>query len=163
MQKRLDKIASRYTIPPAFDPAKLEKGNATRKDDWAVLYVTEPFPTDTKPLRMTSTVADPGTAVEIAGYGQERLYIMTADHHCRIAAISTDRKLIAHDCATQPGDSGGPLLSADGNGNALVLGVNVGGSKPDDAFRLGIAVSAASITEFLAASGSPGRSSAPIR
>jgi hypothetical protein len=79
---------------------------------------------------------------------------MTADHHCRIAAISTDRKLMMHDCATQRGDSGGPLLNTGGEEEAVIVGINVAVPKAEDVFRLGLAVSAASITEFLAALGS---------
>jgi protease YdgD len=151
MQNRVHRIASKYTLPPAFDPVKLETRIAARADDWAVLYVSEPFPSDTKPLRMASTAPTAGTAVRSAGYAQERLYMMTADHHCRIAAVSTDRRLLAHDCVIEPGDSGGPLLSGDEDEDALIVGVNVGMTKPQDAFQLGYAVSAGSIAEFLAA------------
>jgi protease YdgD len=135
-QNRVHKIASKYTIPPAFDPAKLETTTAARADDWAVLYVNEPFLPDTKPLRMTSIAPTAGTAVKSAGYAQERLYMMTADHHCRIAAVSADRRLLLHDCVIEPGDSGGPLLSGNGDEEALIVGINVGMTKPQDVFQL---------------------------
>lgn len=156
---RAHRVASRYTIPPTFDPSLYSyPSNRERllrgaRYDWAVVYVEEPFPTDAKPLRLAAATPSPGTAVEIAGYPIERPYMITADQHCRVIEISSDKKLIAHDCVTHQGDSGGPLLSKDDDG--LILGINV--LVPNlmrDDFReqskkWGAAVSAASISELL--------------
>ena len=153
---RVHRIASRYTIPPTYVLPKIENqlvrieaGNA----DWAVIYTDEPFPPDVRPLRLATVTPSVGTAVKMGGYPAERLHMMTADPHCRIRATSDDGKLIVHDCVLHQGDSGGPLLSADDEG--LILGVNVlGPSKrialEDQSKEGGIAVSAASIAEFLA-------------
>ena len=72
-----------------------------------------------------------------------------------IKAVSADRKLIAHDCVVHHGKSGGPLLSADGDAEGLILGVNSLGYSPlvelqEQSKEGGIAVAAASISEFLA-------------
>jgi protease YdgD len=149
-QYRVHRIASRYTVLPTFDPTKkAELGTA--HNDWAILYVNDPFPTDIRPLRLASVTPRPGRAVKTAGYNQERLQMLTADLHCRIELISMDGKLIAHDCVTQPGDSGAPLLSGDGSEEGLIVGVNLGGFEYlEQSGYLSVAVSAASITEFLA-------------
>src|SRR6516225_9155740 len=155
---RAHRVASRYTTPPAFDPSRYsyppdrEKLLIGARYDWAIVYVNEPFPTDVMPLRLATATPSPGTAVKIAGYPIERPHMITADLHCRVVEISSDKKLITHDCVTPQGDSGGPLLSKDDEG--LILGVNVLREQPK---KWGAAVSAANISEFLA---SPTHSSA---
>jgi TPR repeat protein len=154
---RAHRVASRYTIPPAFDPSqysyprKLEKLVIGARHDWAVVYVDEPFPADVKPLRLATSIPSPGTAVQVVGYPVERLHTMTADPHCRVVEISSDKKVISHDCVTHPADSGGPLLSKDDEG--LILGINTLGLRADPrepSKKGGAAVSAASISEFIA-------------
>jgi len=157
---RAHRIASRYTIPPAFDPSQYsyppdsEKLLIGARYDWAIVFVNEPFPTDVMPLRLATATPSPGTAVEIAGYPIERPHMITADPHCRVVEISSDKKLITHDCVTHQGDSGGPLLSRDDEG--LILGVNVLVSNlkrvdfREQSKKWGAAVSAANISEFLA-------------
>ena len=162
-QYRLHSVASRYIVPPGFDPIKVEAGLAARADDWAVLYVSDPFPSDTRPLRMATVVPASGAPVKTAGYARERRYMMTADDDCRIKTVSPDRKLIGHDCVIQSGDSGGPLLRADGDEGAVIEGINVSVTAPQNPLKLGFAVSAASITESLAALAPPGTHVAPTR
>ena len=145
------RVASRYTIPPTYEPTKI----TTLQDDWAILYVSEPFPSEVKPLPLASETPPPGTAVKTGGYAAERRHMMTADQHCRIRAIFSDQKLVAHDCVVHHGDSGAPLLSADGDDEGLILGINVTGYSKlveleDQSREGGLAVSAAGITEFLA-------------
>jgi protease YdgD len=157
---RAHRVASHYTISPAFDPSQYgyppnrEKLLVGARHDWAIVYVDEPFPADVMPLRLATAMPSPGTTVEIAGYPIERPHMITADLNCRVVEISSDKKLIAHDCVTHQGDSGGPLLSKDAQG--LILGVNV--LVPnlmrfdfrEQSEKWGAAVSAASISEFLA-------------
>jgi protease YdgD len=147
---RVHRLASRYTIPPTFEPAKI----TPRHDDWAILYVSEPFPSEVRPLPLVSETPPSGRAVKAGGYAAERAHMMTADQHCRVKAISPDRKLIAHDCVVHHGDSGSPLLGADGDDEGLILGVNVTGYSKlvelqDQSRGGGLTVSAASIIEFL--------------
>src|SRR5262249_7139572 len=40
---RVRRLASRYTIPPTFEPTFEPAKIATLHDDWAILYVSEPF------------------------------------------------------------------------------------------------------------------------
>ena len=78
--------------------------------------------------------------------------MMTADPHCQITKISSDKKLIVHNCVTHHGDSGGVLLSADDEGLILgveSLGYNLLVELREQSKEGGVAVSAASITEFL--------------
>jgi hypothetical protein len=147
---RAHRVGSRYTIPPAFVPTKVD----TFGEDWAIVYTDEPFPADIKPLLLASVIPSPGMAVETGGYDFPRVRVMTADKHCRILAISVDKKRIANDCAIYPGDSGGPLLGANGVEEGLIWGVNSLGfrgnverEKPKEG---GVAVAAASISDFLA-------------
>lgn len=156
---RVRRVASRYTIAPAFDPslysdqADAEKLMIGAHHDWAIVYVDEPFPADVKPLRLATATPSPGTRVMLVGYPVERLHVMTADPHCRVLEISSDKELMSHDCVTHRGDSGGPLLSTDDEG--LILGVNNLGADlrahiRDQSVKWGAAVSAAGISEFLA-------------
>jgi len=154
------RVASRYTIPSAFDhslysyPPDEEKLLVSARHDWAIVFVDEPFPTDVKPLRLATATPPLGTAVRIAGYPIERPYKITADLHCRVLQVWSDEKMISHDCVTHQGDSGGPLLSIEDEG--LILGVNVLAPNlmrtnfQEQSKKWAAAVSAASISEFLA-------------
>ena len=161
---RVRRLASRYTIPLTFDPAKITSFEPAKitslHDDWAILYVSEPFPSEVRPLSLASETAPPRRAVKTGGYAAERAHMMTADQHCRVKAISPDRKLIAHDCVVHHGDSGSPLLDADGDDEGLILGLNVTGYSKlvelqDQSRQGGLTVSTVSIMEFLS---SPTRS-----
>jgi protease YdgD len=150
-QYRVHTVAVNYTVPPGFDPAATAGSFA---EDWAVLNVSDPFPSDIKPLPMAEGLPPRGAAASVAGYARERLYMMTADQHCQVLATSSDGKLIAHDCVLEPGDSGGPLLGSGAAGETVLLGVNVASPRGKDA-KGGLGVSAASIEKFLAAAGTP--------
>jgi protease YdgD len=157
---RVRRLASRYTIPPTFEPTFEPAKIATLYDDWAILYVSEPFPSEVRPLPLASETPPPRRAVKIGGYAAERAHMMTADQHCRVKSISPDRKLIAHDCVVHHGDSGSPLLDADGDDEGLILGLNVTGYSKlvelqDQSRQGGLTVSTVSIIEFLS---SPTRS-----
>ena len=157
---RAHRVASRYAISPVFDPSLYSYPPDRRKlligarYDWALGYVDEPFPDDVKPLRLATATPSLGTAVMIAGYAIERPHLITADLNCQVSEISSDKKLIAHDCVTHQGDSGGPVLSKGDEG--MILGINVLVPNPirldyrEQSKKWGAAVSAASISEFLA-------------
>ena len=155
---RAHRVASRYTIPPALDPSAFTHRPDPKKlwtaagYDWVIVYTDKPFPREVRPLRLASTIPSLGTEVMTGGYPIERPHMMTADPHCQITKISSDKKLIVHNCVTHHGDSGGVLLSADDEG--LILGVNNLGYNllvelREQSKEGGVAVSAASITEFL--------------
>jgi protease YdgD len=148
---RAYRVASRYIVPPAYTPSKLDAAG----DDWAVIYIEDPFPSGVRPLRLGIELPLLGTLVKTGGYPAERQHMMTADKHCRVRAISFDGKLITHDCIVHHGDSGGPLLSANEEDEGLILGFNVLAYSPmveleEQSKEGAVALSAASITQFLA-------------
>jgi V8-like Glu-specific endopeptidase len=146
---RVHRVASRYVVPPTFMPLTMDAAGS----DFAVVYTDDPFPPDIRPLRLATAIPPLPVAVKTGGYPLERPHMMTADQHCLIKAISGDGRLVVHDCVIHHGDSGGPLLSADEEG--LILGVNVLGYSllvelQEQSKEGGMAVSAATISEFLA-------------
>jgi protease YdgD len=150
-QYSVHRIASEYTVSPTFDPTKSNRLPLAYADDWAVLYVSEPFPSHIKALPLASAEPSPGEAVKSVGYAQDRLHMMTADQRCRIKFASGEGKLIAHDCVIQRGDSGGALLTGDRSDKGLIVGINVGLPKDltQSRQRGGVAISAASIQSSL--------------
>jgi protease YdgD len=156
---RLHRVAVRYFFPPSFDPTKINESNKELADDWAILDTNEPFPADIRPLRIARMVPSPGKAVMTVGYAQERAYVLTADQYCRIELISTDGKMILHDCAIQHGDSGGPLLSGDSSEEGLIVGINVTKNKFTQG---GESISTANIAEASQSVGSIGGRSPDI-
>ena len=153
---RAHRVGSGYITSPKFDPEKTE----TAGNDWAVVSIDEPFPLDTKPLRLAAEAPKPGTPVKTGGYPTEKAHMMTADKHCHVKAVSTDGKLITDDCVTHHGDSGGPLLSQD-DAEGLIWGVNSLGYSPlvelkDQSKAGGAAAAAWAIQQSLASQGSDG-------
>jgi protease YdgD len=145
---RSHRVGARYAIPRKFD-----FGNKhTVGDDWAVIYVDEPFPSDITPLRLATTRSLPGTLVETAGYSTYRSKVMTADEHCQVKAVSADGKLVFNDCIFRHGNSGGPLLGRNGDSNGLILGVlSLSLDEPNEnATAGGVAAAAPPIAEFIA-------------
>jgi hypothetical protein len=93
--------------------------------------------------------------LKTGGYDFPRVRVMTADKRCRIIEISVDKKRFTNDCAISPGDSGGPLLGGTGVEEDLIWGVNslaIRANAGTDKLpkESGVAVAAASITDFLA-------------
>jgi hypothetical protein len=99
---------------------------ARPSEDWAVVYVEEPFASDTTPLHLVAERLSMGFAVTIRSYLNEKAHIMMADKDCHVEATSGDGNLITNNCIIHHGDSGGPLMSAD---EFYVIGVP--SSRPD--------------------------------
>jgi protease YdgD len=125
-QYRAHRVGSRYVRSPKYDFAKVE----TAGEDWAVVYIDDPFPSDTKPLRLAAERPVPGTPLQTAGYPNEKAHMMTADKNCQVQAVSADEKLFTDNCIVHHGDSGGPVMSADGNADGLIIGINSLGYSP---------------------------------
>jgi protease YdgD len=163
---RAHRVGAGYVTSPKFDPANIE----TAGNDWAVVSIDEPFPPDTKPLRLAAEKPKPGTAVKTGGYPSEKAHLITADKHCHVTAVSDDGKLITDDCVIHHGDSGGPLLGED-DAEGLIWGVNSLGYSQlvelkDQSKAGGAAAAAWAIGQSLAtpgADGGDGRQRAPLR
>lgn len=65
--------------------------------------------------------------VEDAGFPRDRAVTagVTVDPDCRVLWVG--RGMIAHDCATLPGNSGGPLIARD-NAGWVAIGINAAGA-----------------------------------
>jgi protease YdgD len=145
---RMHRVGARYAVSPKF-----EYGNKkTAGDDWAVIYVDEPFPSDITPLPLATTRSLPDTLVETAGYSRYQSKAMTADEHCHVIAVSADGKLVYNDCVFRHGSSGGPLLGNSGDNEGLILGViSLGLDEPQEhSTAAGVAAAAAPIAKFMA-------------
>jgi protease YdgD len=152
---RAHRIGSRYMTSPKYDPAR---GVETAGDDWAVITVESPFPSDTRPLRLAAEKPLPGAPVMTGAYPSEKAHMMTADKHCQVEAVSDDGKLISNTCIIHHGDSGGPLLSADKGAEGLIIGViTLGHDKleelKDQSMEGGAASAAWAIKQSLASQG----------
>jgi protease YdgD len=147
---RAQRVGARYTVSPKYD----YNNKQTAGDDWAVVYVDEPFPSDIRPLRLATTRIAPGTSVKTGGYSTSQSKAMTADKNCRVLAVSSDWKLIFNDCVVRHGDSGAPLLGKDGDSEDLIWGViALGFSAADPQKQLtvtGAAAAAPPIADYLA-------------
>ena len=86
---RVHRVATRYSIPPAFDASLYtyrpdrNKSLAAARHDWAIIYTDEVFPPDVRPLRLASAAPSLGTAIKVVGYPIERQHMLTTDPHCR--------------------------------------------------------------------------------
>lgn len=147
---RTHRVGARYMVSPKFNYDKETAG-----DDWAVIYVDEPFPSEITPLRLATTRSLPGTLVETGGYSTYQSKVMTADKHCHITAVSADWKLIFNDCVIRHGDSGGPLLGKGADSEGLIWGVISLGFRVDESQKQSTTVDAAAaaaapIADFMA-------------
>lgn len=98
--------------------------------DWMIVRLRHCLGRKLGFLRL-STVADafaarPDARIEDAGFPRDRAIAagLTVDPDCRVLWVGGGR--IAHDCATLPGNSGGPLLARDSVG-WVAIGINAAG------------------------------------
>ena len=118
---RWHRQVARITVFPGFDGTK---GQA-QPDDWARLELMEAVPVT--PLALLDAGMNPGMAVALAGYNQDRAQLLMADPAChvlRISALPGGARFLTHDCAATHGTSGGPLLTRQSTGWA-VIGINI--------------------------------------
>ena len=115
------RVAS-YQVGPGFDPLRYEQ---TSDSDWAVLTVTEPLSASIEPLRLRADAVPSGTKAVMAGYGQDRAFVLTADRNCELRdKISLG--LVIHTCRGNFGSSGAPILVSAGNGREMeIAGVQI--------------------------------------
>ncbi len=119
----------RYRLGPGYDP---ENERLTAVSDWVVLDLAEPLPSDVRPLTLAPASAAPDRKVILAGFAQDRAYVLTADEACRITGTQETGGLISHDCLVEPGDSGAPLLQrGTPTVGVSIVGIVVGVSHGD--------------------------------
>lgn len=97
--------------------------------DWIIVRLDRCLGRKLGVLRLTTvspTNGGPEWRLAAAGFPYDRRLAagVTLDPDCRIARLA--RGEIAHDCATLPGNSGGPILVRDASGIAAI-GINVAG------------------------------------
>ncbi|WP_428375673.1 trypsin-like serine peptidase [Lichenicoccus sp.] len=116
--------AARIVLPAGYDPAH-EATDAGL--DRALLLLDHPIAAPSEVLRVASRLPTPGTALALAGYGQDREEIAVQGPPCRLLGIIRDgsEAVLEHDCAGTRGTSGAPLLARDGSGRWVVIGVQI--------------------------------------
>lgn len=121
---RVHAQAVRYRIGTGYDPPKREALAA----DWAVLTLGEPLPAEIRPLALAGALPTAGTPTRSAGFPQDRAHSMTADTACHILDAVDRGRLLLHDCRTNRGSSGAPLLGGEQGRPAEILGLSVAGA-----------------------------------
>ena len=74
--------------------------------------------------------------------------MMTADTDCRILGAANRNRLLVHDCRTNHGNSGAPLLGGEADQPAEILGLTVAGTS-QSGIPVTLAVPAARIAREL--------------
>lgn len=104
----------------------LAAGKADMGCDIALLRLKSPV-NAVEPVEMLrgAVAVAPGTALMIAGYQQDRPYMLSADSECRLVGHLRKHAAIVHSCDATSGASGSPILASVG-GRTVMLGVHVG-------------------------------------
>ena len=124
---RWHRLVTRVTVGAGFAGGKPPGQPA----DWARLELAESVPI--QPLPLYAGRVEPGMAVALAGYNQDKAQLLMADTACHVQQAGGP--FVTHDCAGTRGTSGGPLLTQDGDGWAVV-GINIAaGSEANLALR----------------------------
>lgn len=120
---RWHRLVAHYTIGNGFDGNKPPPQTA----DWARIELAEAIPDAVAPLPVAQEPPASGMAIALAGYNQDRSQLLMADPHCHIGIVTprAGGTLLLHDCSATRGTSGGPLLTREGAGWA-VIGLNIG-------------------------------------
>ena len=130
---------ARIVTDPGFDGGK----GPAQVTDWARLELAEPAPAPPLPLFEGPLAA--GLKLALAGYNQDRAHLLIGDLDCRVlraAGQPGTARFFMHDCAGTRGSSGGPVLTPQ-NGGWAVVGINIAAgrqanlalSPPPAAFR----------------------------
>ena len=119
---RWHRLVAGYTTGPGYDGA----GKPPQTSDWARLELAEPVPADVSPLPIATSAPISGLPIAIAGYNQDRAQLLMADRECHIGIVTRrpGGTLLLHDCSATRGTSGGPLLTRENSGWAVV-GINI--------------------------------------
>ena len=113
-------IVAHYEIGPGYDAAAMTKAQAS---DWAVLTISTLGNDNFQPIYLANDLALESAEIMLPGFAQDHAFAMTADTNCHIVGTYDSRSLMVSDCVALPGDSGAPIIAADGTGNFHVVGV----------------------------------------
>lgn len=114
----------RYRIGNGYDPTAEKK---TIQFDWALLHLTKPL-TGNKILHLSHQNPDAGEHIILAGFQQQRAYILTADLNCAVLETPSSKFFLSN-CVALPGDSGGPILIESADGVYRILGMQIATAK----------------------------------
>ncbi|WP_299867788.1 trypsin-like peptidase domain-containing protein [uncultured Roseobacter sp.] len=108
------------------------KGNDRFRYDVAVLRLADPIsPAELDPVSLNAQPARRVGPFTVLGYHRKRPHILNGRSDCA-SAENTGPSILVLDCEVIPGNSGGPVLAADGDGWTIVAIVSgrVGGEAP---------------------------------
>jgi uncharacterized protein len=139
--------AKRLVVPKEFSPGPPTPESVV--NDWAVIVLSDAISTKPIPVRPTTrdelrTVINPAATMQV-GYGRDRLYLPSIVRDCSVKE-SPDNRLFEHNCLTNFGYSGAPILAEIG-GTTAVIGINSVGN-PER--RTGMACSATQFAKAIA-------------
>lgn len=98
--------------------------NISRSVDWAILRLETPAPREVAPLSLgLNSLANEPKKIRIAGFIDGHPRRGRKQLECTAQRIQRGSILISYECATAPGWSGAPVLSADGD-DIRVLGIH---------------------------------------
>ncbi|MEN3166471.1 trypsin-like serine protease [Gluconobacter sp. OJB] len=116
---RLHAQVTHFVIAPGYDP---QNEGGTASQDRATLLL------DRKVIGSEELVpyseAHTGAAAMLVGYPQDRQEMPYGDISCHINGLAVNG-LIHHDCSATRGDSGGPLLARQPDGQWGIVGIDV--------------------------------------
>lgn len=149
--------ATRYETSPDFDPSANSRSGSQL--DWALIELADPIGRVAGYLGLSvldaaglSSAIGSGAAIAFAGYAGRRPHVLSADEECGDVQFLSGDLVLAHGCATMPGDSGGPLLLMDGETATVIALTNR--MMPVEGRVIGLAVPVAVLrTEILAFTG----------
>lgn len=131
----------------AFDYDNTDNPMQRTAADWAILSLKEPvidavarLPVARGNLAWLKGHIALKTAILIPGYGRGRQHIMSVPKDCHLLGYDAALRLLAHNCVTEKGDSGSPVLLRDGQGKLVVIGIHVANAKQADGRVTGLTV-----------------------
>lgn len=132
---------------PAFDYENREDPLRRSAADWALLRLRDRVSDDVARLSIATGNAawlkghiQRKTSLLIPGYGRGRQHIMSVPQDCHLLGFDETVRLLAHNCVTQKGDSGSPVMLRDQDGNLVVIGIHVANAEQSDGSWLGLTV-----------------------
>lgn len=112
---------ARYLVDPAQDMTSNQLADGLAHD-WALLVLEDPIGRDTGFFDFASLSAAgiQQTTVVLSGYAGLRPHVLSVARDCAATDYSLEHKVILNDCAAMNGDSGGPILTLDGDQPVIV-------------------------------------------